>query len=210
MEPRKVTEDLHPDFAQEALEAQGEQDPAARRALLDVVHRLPDALGTAGAPAALRARLLEETSRAPERYAPFTPRLSELYDLPRDDIRQLLQQSAEPRAWKASGLPGIKKLPVRAGAARAGAQAYLVTFAAGARFPVHHHDGQETVLLMAGSYTEDSGKVYATGDVHVMDPGSGHSFTIAKDEDCVAAALLYGRLNFDSLPLRLLARILGH
>jgi quercetin dioxygenase-like cupin family protein len=208
MEPRPVTDDLQPDFALEALEG---VDPAARRELLEVVNRLPDALVTAAAvPAALRARLLEETSRAPERYAPFTPRLSELYDLPRDEIRGLLQQSADPRAWRASGLPGIRKLPVPAGAGRVGAQAYLVTFAAGARFPVHHHDGHETVLLLAGSYIENTGKVYATGDVHSMEPGSGHSFTIAKDEDCVAAALLYGRLNFRSLPLRLLARILGH
>lgn len=208
MEPRPVTDDLHPDFALEALEA---AEPAARRELLEAVNRLPDALVTAsGVPAALRAKLLEETSRAPERYAPFTPRLSELYDLPRHEIRQLLQQSADARAWRASGLPGIRKLPVQAGGGRGGAQAYLVTFAAGARFPVHHHDGHETVLLLAGSYIENTGKVYATGDVHSMEPGSSHSFTIAKDEDCVAAALLYGRLNFRSLPLRLLARILGH
>jgi quercetin dioxygenase-like cupin family protein len=208
MKPWPVTDDLHPDFALEALEG---VDPRARRELLEAANRLPDALVTAaGVPAALRARLLEETSRAPERYAPFTARLSELYDLPRDEIRQLLQQSADPGVWRASGLPGIRKLPVQAGAGRLGAQAYLVTFAAGARFPAHHHDGRETVLLLAGSYIEDTGKVYATGDVHSMEPGSGHSFTIAEDEDCVAAALLYGRLNFRSLPLRLLARILGH
>jgi quercetin dioxygenase-like cupin family protein len=208
MKPWPATDDPHPEFALEALEG---AEPGARRELLEAVNRLPDALVTAaGVPAALRARLLEETSRAPERYAPFTPRLSELYDLPRDEIRQLLQRSADPRAWRASGLPGIRKLPVQAGAGRVGAQAYLVTFVAGARFPVHHHDGHETVLLLAGSYIEDTGKVYATGDVHSMAPGSGHSFTIAEDEDCVAAALLYGRLNFQSLPLRLLARLLGH
>ena len=208
MESRPVTDDLHPDFAREALEG---SEPVERRELLEVVHRLPDALATPGpAPALVRARLLEETSRAPECYAPFTPRLSELYDLPREEIRQLLQQSADPRAWKAAGLPGIKKLAVRAGAGRAGAQAYLVTFAAGARFPAHRHDGHEKVLLLAGSYVEDTGKVYATGDLHEMAPGSAHSFTIAKGEDCVAAALLYGRLNFRSLPLRLLARVLGH
>lgn len=208
MKSSPMPEDLHPDFAQEALES---AEPGERRELLELVHRLPDVLPTgAGAPAGLRARLLDETSRAPERYAPFTPKLAELYDLPREDVRELLRRSAEPRAWKASGLPGIKKLPVRAGAARAGAQAYLVTFAAGSRFPIHHHDGHETVLLMAGQYTEDTGKVYGTGDVHSMEPGSAHAFTIAKDEDCVAAALLYGRLNFRSLPLRWLARLLGH
>jgi predicted ChrR family anti-sigma factor len=207
MKTEPVTEDLHPDFALEALEGAA---PSDQRELLDVVHRLPEALPQAGGPAALRARLLEETSRAPERYAPFTRTLSELYDLPRDDIRDLLRRSADPRAWKRSGLPGIKKLQVQAGSSRRGAQTYLVKFAAGRRFPEHRHDGLETVLIMAGSYTDNGGKQYDTGDIHVMEPGTAHSFTIAKDEDCVAATLLHGGLNFRSLPLRLLARLLGH
>ena len=202
-----MTEDLHPDFALEALEG---TEPTDQRELLELVHRLPEALPLGAGPAALRARLLEETSRAPERYAPFTRALSDLYDLPRDDIRALLKRSAEPGAWKWSGLPGIKKLPVAAGTSRRGAQTYLVRFAAGVHFPAHHHDGLETVLIMAGQYTESTGKVYGTGDLHLMEPGTAHSFTIAKDEDCVAATLLHGGLNFRSLPLRLLARLLGH
>lgn len=202
-----MTDPLHPDFALDALEG---TDPTDQKELLELVHRLPEALPVGGGPAALRARLLEETGRAPERYAPFTRRLSELYDISRDDARQVLERSADPKAWKQSGLPGIKKLPVKAGASRASAQAYLVSFAAGARFPEHHHDGLETVLLLAGSYTESTGKVYSTGDMHLMEPGTAHSFTIAKDEDCVAATLLHGKLNFRSLPLRLLARVLGH
>src|SRR5689334_1842303 len=102
MEPIPVTEDLHPDFAREALEG---ADPTDQRELLELVHRLPEALPLGSSPAGLRARLLEETSRAPERYAPFTRTLSELYDLPRDDVRALLEQSANPKAWKQSGLP---------------------------------------------------------------------------------------------------------
>jgi predicted ChrR family anti-sigma factor len=202
-----VTEELHPDFAQEALEG---EDPAEQRELLELVHRLPEALAIGDGPVALRARLLEETGRAPERYAPFARRLGELYDLPRDDVRSLLARSADARAWKASGLPGIKKLPVQAGAACQGAQTYLVRFAAGVRFPAHEHEGLESVLLLAGSYTEDTGKRYETGDRHVMEPGTAHSFTIDRDEDCVAATVLRGGLNFRSLPLRLLARLLGH
>lgn len=207
METPLVTDPLHPDFALDALEG---TDPTDQRELLELVHRLPDALPLGAGPADVRARLLAETGRAPERYAPFTRRLSELYDISRDDTRRLLEQSADPKAWKQSGLPGIKKLPVRAGASRAGAQTYLVNFAAGARFPEHRHGGLETVLLLAGSYTESTGKVYSTGDIHLMEPGTAHSFAIAKDEDCVAATLLHGKLNFRSLPLRLLARLLGH
>jgi predicted ChrR family anti-sigma factor len=207
MKTQPVTEDLHPDFALDALQG---TDPTDQRELLELMHRLPEALPHGGGPAALRARLLEETSRAPERYSPFTRTLSELFDVSRDDVRALLQRSTEASAWKMSGLPGIKKLPIKAGAGRAGAQTYLVKFGAGVRFPEHHHDGLETVLILAGSYTEDSGKRYGTGDLHVMEPGTAHAFTIEKDEDCVAATVLHGGLNFRSLPLRLLARLLGH
>jgi len=207
METSPVTEDLHPDFALEALEG---TDPAERRELLELLHQLPQALPASSGPAGLRERLLLETSRAPERYSPFTRTLSELYDLPRPEVRELLARSAEPRAWRRSGLPGIKKLPVNGGPACRGAQTYLVKFEAGVHFPAHHHDGLETVLLLAGSYTESTGKVWSTGDLHVMEPGTAHAFTIAKDEDCVAATLLHGGLNFRSLPLRLLARLLGH
>ena len=202
-----MTENLHPEFALDALDG---TEPAEQRQLLEVVHRLPEALPQTGGPVGLRARLLEETSRAPERYAPFTRTLSELFDLPRDDVQALLLRSAEARTWKMSGLPGIRKLPVSAGPARSSAQTYLVKFAAGVHFPAHHHDGLETVLLMAGSYTDDGGKRYATGDLHLMEPGTAHSFTIDKDEDCVAATVLHGGLNFKSTPLRWLARVLGH
>jgi predicted ChrR family anti-sigma factor len=207
MEIVPLTEPVHPDFAREALEG---TDPAEARELLELVHRLPEALPVRSGSELVRARLLAETSRAPERYAPFTRTLSELYDLPRDDVRALLLRSAEPAEWKRSGLPGIKKLPVKAGPGRRGAQTYLVRFEAGVHFPEHHHDGLETVLLMAGAYTEDTGKRYATGDLHVMEPGTAHAFRIDADEDCVAATVLHGTLNFRSLPLRLLARILGH
>jgi predicted ChrR family anti-sigma factor len=207
MEIQPVTDDQDPDFAREALDG---SEPAEKRELLELVHRLPDALPAQGLPPALRARLLHETSQAPERYAPFTRTLSELYDLPREQVRALLTRSADPRAWKRSGLPGIKKLPVEAGPSCRGAQTYLVTFQAGVSFPEHHHDGLETVMLLAGAYTESTGKRFVTGDIHLAEPGTAHSFTIDKDEDCVAATLLHGRLNFSSVPLRLLARLLGH
>lgn len=202
-----MTKDPHPEFALEALEG---MDPSERRELLELLEHVPSAFVVPPGPSAVRARLLEETAREPERYAPFTRRVSELYDISREDARRVLERISDAKSWRASGLPGIKKLAVAAGASRADAQTYLVRFAAGARFPEHHHDGLETVLLLAGSYTEDGGKLYQSGDMHVMEPGTSHSFEISRDEDCIAATLLHGKLNFRSLPLRLLARILGH
>jgi ChrR Cupin-like domain len=202
-----VTKHLPPDFARQAIEG---SDPVAQRELLEVMNCLPEALPLAPPPIAVRTRLLEAIGEVPERYAPLARRLSELYDLPRAEVLGLLERSGDRRAWKASGLPHIEKLPVRAGSACVGAQAYLVKLAAGVRFPSHQHDGLETVLILSGSYTEDTGTRYQTGDVHVMEPGTAHSFTVDRDEDCVAATRLYGGLNFRSLPLRILARLLGH
>jgi predicted ChrR family anti-sigma factor len=196
-----------PDLVREVLEG---TEPAERQELFELIQRLPEALLPAPAPAQLRARLLEETTRAPERYAPLTRAVSELFDLPREQAGELLRRSAEPRVWKFAGLPGIQKLAVGSGPRCRGAQAYLVRFAAGRHFPEHRHDGLEQVLILGGSYTEDAGRTYATGDLHVMQPGTAHAFTIANDEDCIAATLLEGKLNFRSLPLRLLARLLGH
>jgi predicted ChrR family anti-sigma factor len=202
-----VTSDSKPDFVREALDG---SDPAEHQELLELMQHLPEALPVAPKPERLRARILEETARAPERYAPLARAVGELYDLPREQAWALLQHSAEPRSWKFAGLPGIKKMAIVPGPSRRDAQAYFVRFAAGRRFPEHRHDGLEQVLILAGSYTEDSGRTYATGDLHVMQPDSAHAFTIADDEDCVAATLLQGKLNFRSLPLRLLARLLGH
>jgi len=207
MEFVPLTDPLDPTFVREALEGKG---PAETQELLEVVHRLPEVFAAGAGPERLRARLLAETSRAPERYAPFTGRLSELYDLPREEVRALLRLSADPRSWKFSGLPGIKKLAVTPGASRRNAQTYLVKFGAGVRFPEHEHDGLESVLILAGAYTEDSGARYVTGDLHLMEAGTRHAFTIDPDEDCVAATLLHGSLNFRSRPLRWLARVLGH
>jgi predicted ChrR family anti-sigma factor len=203
-----VTEHLHPDFAIDALEG---TEATEARALLDAVHCLPEALDASSpAPSGLRAKLLLETSRAPERYAPFARSLSEMYDLPRAQVQELLTRTARPSAWRRSGLTGIQKLAVAPGPGVVGAQTYLVKFAAGVHFPAHVHRGQERVLLIAGAYTEDNGRRFETGDFHVMEPGTEHGFTIASEEDCVAATVLHGGLNFKSLPLRLFARLLGH
>ena len=64
--------------------------------------------------------------------------------------------------------------------------------------------GHEDVLVLEGSYVDSSGAVYNSGDVHTLEGGTEHSFTIAPDEPCVAAAVHHG-IRFSSLGLRLLA-----
>jgi anti-sigma factor ChrR (cupin superfamily) len=49
------------------------------------------------------------------------------------------------------------------------------------------HHGHEDVLILEGSDTDDTGRVFRAGDVHSMDAGGEHSFTIAPDEPRLAA-----------------------
>ena len=103
---------------------------------------------------------------------------------------------------------GRRVIDVAGGPRTHGAEAKLVCFAAGMRFPKHRHVGHEAVLLLDGSYTESTGRVYSAGDLHEMATGTEHSFVIAKNEPCVAASLQAG-LEFTGVVMRLLAKLVG-
>src|SRR5687767_6160397 len=96
-------------------------------------------------------------SQAPHRYAPFYGKLSKLFDLPETDVRKLLCDMQERRAWRASGLPGVKLFSVRAGASVADAETIFVEFVPGFRYPRHRHGGHESVLVLQGGYRDESG-----------------------------------------------------
>lgn len=172
------------------------------------LQRLSDLLDpVAAAPTSLH-RLLTDVSEVPLRYAPFFDRLSALWDLPELDVRAVLAKSNEPRAWRRPPLPGLEIMNVRGGPKAAGAELYLARFAAGATFPAHSHRGHEDVLLLEGSYTDSDGTVYSSGDVHHMAAGSEHTFTVAPDEPCIAAAAHHG-IRFANVWLRVLAKFFG-
>jgi len=172
------------------------------------LERLPELLEPlAVAPGALE-RLMHAVAAPPLRYAPFFERLSALWDLPESQVRAVLERSREPNGWKRAPLPGLELIDIDGGPRVAGTKAYLARFAAGMTFPTHRHHGHEDVLILEGSYTDSSGGVYRSGDVHAMAGDTEHSFTIAPDEPCVAAAVHRG-IRFSSLGLRLLAKLFG-
>jgi anti-sigma factor ChrR (cupin superfamily) len=170
--------------------------------------RLTELLDPASVPAGSLERLMIEVSQPPLRYAPFFERLTELWDLSEADVRQLFERSRDSRAWRRAPLPGLELISIQGGPRIAGTEAYLARFAAGMSFPTHSHHGHEDVLILEGSYTDSAGKLYRSGDVHSMDGGSEHAFTIAPDEPCVAAAVHRG-IRFKSLGLRVLAKLFG-
>jgi len=168
--------------------------------------RIPELLADAPPPADGKQRLLADVSELPLRYAPFFDALTELWDLPEDDVRAELTRSKDNDEWRWAALPGIRLFDVRGGARTASAHVRLVRFAAGVRFPIHRHKGHECVLILEGSYTDSGGTVYRSGDLHEMQDGTEHGFTVDEREPCIAAVVERGR-EFRSVFLRALAKL---
>ena len=167
---------------------------------------LPDLLPAAELPAGGRERLLSDVSEPPLRYAPFFDALASLWDLGEDEVRAELTRSKDREEWRFTALPGIRLFDVRGGPATAGADVRLVSLAPGFRFPVHRHKGHEKLLVLEGSYTDSSGTVYRSGDLHEMAEGTEHGFVVDEKEPCIAAVVEHGR-EFRNAFLRVLAKL---
>jgi hypothetical protein len=193
-------DDKSPEFAAEAVAEEPE--------LAAPLGRLTELLNPVSVPAGSLERLMLEVAEPPLRYAPFFDRLSKLWDLPTGDVRGLLERSRDKKYWRKAPLPGLELISIRGGPRIQGTEAYLARFAPGMTFPPHSHFGHEDVLILEGSYTDDDGKLFRSGDVHSMEAGGEHSFTIGPDEPCVAAAVHRG-IRFRSFGMRVLAKLFG-
>jgi quercetin dioxygenase-like cupin family protein len=170
------------------------------------LERLPELLGPVEPPPGGQKRLLAEVSELPLRYAPFFDALGSLWDLGEPELRAELERAKDNAEWHWSALPGIRLFDVRGGTRTAGTHVRLVRFSPGVRFPTHRHRGHEKVLILEGSYTDSSGTVYRSGDVHEMNEGTEHGFVVDAAEPCIAAVVEVGR-EFRSLLLRALAKL---
>jgi anti-sigma factor ChrR (cupin superfamily) len=148
------------------------------------------------------ARLLAAVEELPLRYAPFYGRLAALWDVSEDEVQATLARARDARAFRATGLPGVRRLPVSNRVRGDGAELELLRLAPGAHFPAHVHAGHEAVLVLEGSY-RDGGREVGPGDAQEMPPGSAHSLRVSRGAVCVAAVVSRGFV-FTSLPLRLL------
>jgi hypothetical protein len=193
----KKEPNAEPDFVEElALEAPE---------LAGSLEGLPDLLPAEGVPKGGRERLLAEVSEPPLRYAPFFGALASLWDLGEDELRAELTRSKEREEWRFTALPGIRLFDVRGGPRTEGADVRLVRFASGFRFPVHRHKGHEQVLILEGSYTDSSGTLFRSGDLHEMAEGTEHGFVVDDKEPCIAAVVEHGR-EFQNVFLRVLSK----
>lgn len=195
-----TADDTPPEFAADALAAEPE--------LAASLGRLTELFEPASIPAGSLERLMLAVAEPPERYAPFLERLTALWDLPEGEVRTLLARLRDKQSFRRAPLAGLELMRVEGGPRIRGTEAYLARFAPGMTFPTHSHHGHEDVLILEGSYTDNHGVLFRSGDVHSMAAGGEHSFTIAPDEPCVAAAVHRG-IRFRSLGMRVLAKLFG-
>jgi hypothetical protein len=162
-----------------------------------------DLLPGLSVPPERRARLLTAVSALPLKYAPFFDRLSELWGLSAAEVQAELSILRD-RGWRWAW-PGIRYFNVAA-SERLDERARLLRFEAGVRFPAHRHDGEESVLVLEGSYPDSGGRVVRAGDTQRMSEGSEHSLQIADTGPCVAAISQRG-LTFQGALLGRLGRL---
>lgn len=146
----------HDDFAS-LLEA-GDADVLAA-----LVTTLPPLAPSAGA----WERLSAATSGG-GRLARFAGQLAALIDVSVDKAKELLDRVTDLSSWERDLVPGLDALWVEGGPAVASCIRGFARLRAGAPFPVHHHLGDETTLVLEGAMIESGGRVVRPGETLTM------------------------------------------
>ena len=141
--------------------------------------------------AALRARVLGMADWERQLAA-----LARFVDLTVDAARAVLARARDGREWEAGPIPNMRLFHFEGGTATAGADVGLVGVPAGAAFPLHDHVGRETVLILSGGYTDNSGRHFGPGDVDDHADGDAHSYVCDAGEEMVLALVLRGGVRF--------------
>ncbi|MBR9909189.1 MAG: cupin domain-containing protein [Gammaproteobacteria bacterium] len=158
----------------------------------DTVTPLPPARG-------LRDRILASLEDS-GRFRAHVDRLGAFLDLPSDRVQELLQtaESATRDApgWQATGLPGLLALPIQGGPNIANTQAQLLHLDPGFNFPAHRHQGHEWGYVLQGLLQEDSGRLFASGDIVHKPAGSSHRFKVESECPALLFVLLEGPIQW--------------
>jgi putative transcriptional regulator len=144
---------------------------------------------------ALRSRILDG-AKAP-RLLGMLAKVAELFDVTKAAARQLLERLDDDAGWGPGPSAGSWVLFTGGGGPRvAGATIGFVKVDAGVSWPAHLHLGTEYMLVLSGGFRQDDGVEVHAGQLHVMQKGTVHAFTIFPDEPCIAAAVVFGGIEF--------------
>ncbi|MDB4967654.1 MAG: hypothetical protein JWN44_3343 [Myxococcales bacterium] len=162
----------------------------------DAFAALALALPAEAPPAALRARILDGIK--PPRLHAMMDKLASLFDVGRAKARDLLERLDSPSEW----MPGPVEnswvmMAEGCGPAVAGAFCGFVKMGPSVTWPRHTHLGREFMLVVQGGFKQEDGVEVHAGDLHVMEEGSAHRFTIFDDEACISAVVVHGGVSFD-------------
>jgi len=96
--------------------------------------------------------------------------------------------------WRETRIRGISWLDLAPESAEL-TRTVLIRMAPGCGYPRHRHLGPEDVLVLAGGYTDDDGRVLVAGDFFRYPEGSEHAPTANGgdgDPPCVLFAVAHG------------------
>lgn len=150
-------------------------------------------------PAALRGRLLASATAGAERYAPFLPALSDLFDLAQARVREIVATIQRLDDWEPGPLPGMQLLHFAGGPRVAHADTGLVALPPGFAFPQHRHLGREQIFILSGGYRDSSGTEYGPGTLHEMLADTEHAYTVLPGARCVFAVVLETGIEIDGV-----------
>lgn len=148
-------------------------------------------------------RLQAAVSELPLRYAPFFGKLSDLWGIPAERVREELARARDASGWSWTPIGGLQTFQVQG--TEDGARAKLLRFEPGSHFPRHRHVGEERLLVLEGAFVDDGGAEAHAGDERTLPPGSAHTLHIIGGVRCVTAVSERG-LEFTGPLLRLLNR----
>ncbi len=161
-------------FLRDAEGVEGGAEGGAEEALVGVTETL---LGEVQPEPTLRERLLAAAIPA-DRFARFASAVAQLLQVSVDKAKDILARVDDPSQFNVE-LPGVSFCWVEGGPALANAVRGFVRVQHGVVFPEHEHFGDETVLILQGSYVDSvTGEVFRPGDSARMSPGSSHGFRV--------------------------------
>ncbi len=142
--------------------------------------------------AGLRTTVLDSIKEE-TRFNGFIDRFSSLFDLDQSASAKLLAKidAVSGNEWESVLFPGVDIMKFSGGPSVASATCGIVQVKSGKLFPAHQHQGDEQILVLAGSARDDHNREFNAGDSCLFQSGSRHSFRITSNEPFVFAVVLY-------------------
>ena len=142
---------------------------------------------------ALKARILNGL-KPQTRFFGYAQRLSELFDLTPDRIRELLRDIDQfpAKPWEESMIPGVFALHFDGGRQLPDAECGIVQMAPNTPFPSHTHKGDEWALILQGESCDDKGGRFLPGDLCHQGTGDHHAFRAVGTVPLIFAVFHHG------------------